>query len=93
MRFGVFISVASHVVLVALALFGTPKLFDTPSIASIEVDLVRPDEIERPPDKPKEEKPAPWNPLPEKSDPPPQAATPQPAEQAAARTEQSAAFE
>jgi hypothetical protein len=76
MRSGVFISAASHVVLVALALFGTPKLFDVASIASIEVDLVRSDEIEPPPEKPKDEKSAPWNPLPQKSEPAPEPARP-----------------
>jgi outer membrane biosynthesis protein TonB len=73
MRSGVFISAASHAILVALTLFGTPKLFDAASIASIEVDLVRSDEIETPPEKPtekpKDEKPPDWNPLPEKSTP------------------------
>src|SRR5882672_7556612 len=63
MRSGVIISAASHAVLVALVLLSTPKLFDATSIASIEVDLVRPDEIEpRPPEKPKEEKQAVWTP-------------------------------
>lgn len=79
MRSGVIISAAGHAVLVALALLGTPKLFDGASIASIEVDLVRPDEIETPEEKPKEkpkdEKQATWSPLPEKSEPWP-AATP-----------------
>jgi len=54
MRAGVIISAISHVALVSLALFGTPKLFDTVSIQSIEVDLVRPDEIETPRETPKE---------------------------------------
>jgi len=63
MRSGVIISAASHAVLVALALLGTPKLFDVTSTAAIEVDLVRPDEIEPPPpEKPKEEKQAAWTP-------------------------------
>lgn len=69
MRSGVFISAASHVLLVALTLFGTPKLFDATSTASIEVELVRPDEIETPPEKPKEEKKPDWNPLPPSSAP------------------------
>lgn len=77
MRFGVFISVASHIVLVAVALFGAPKLFDTPSIASIEVDLVRPEDVEKPPEKepekPKDQKPD-WNPLPQQSAAPQQTA-------------------
>ena len=77
MRSGIIISVASHIVLVTLALFGTPKLFDMPSIASIEVDLVRSDEVETPKEKPKDDKPSPWNPLPEQVEPevPPQSKT------------------
>ena len=39
MRSGVLISAVSHVVLVALALLGTPKLFDNPELASIEDKL------------------------------------------------------
>jgi hypothetical protein len=53
----VFISGASHVVLVALALLGTPKLFDNPQLEVIEVDLVRPQEAEPPKDKPEEKPP------------------------------------
>lgn len=78
MRAGVFISGVSHVVLVALALLGTPKLFDSPELTVIEVDLVRPEEAEPPKEKPPEEKPAFLNPLPEKSAPQPEAATPKP---------------
>src|SRR5438128_2612514 len=83
MRAGVFISGASHVVLVALALLGTPKLFDNPELASIEVDLVRPDEAElkekppeeKPPEKPKDDKPAPFDPFARQTtEPTPQAA-------------------
>lgn len=77
MRSGVFISAASHAIVVALALFGTPKLFDAASIASIEVDLVRSDEIETPPEKPKDQKPAAWDPLPQKSEPQVEAAAAQ----------------
>ncbi|TMJ01527.1 MAG: hypothetical protein E6G97_15640 [Alphaproteobacteria bacterium] len=92
MRAGVFISGLSHVVLVALALLGTPKLFDNPQLAAIEVDLVRPDEAEPPKEKPPEEKPkdtkpAPFDPfapevtetrreVPAKEQPPPQTAAP-----------------
>src|SRR5206468_10618904 len=87
MRAGVFISGASHVLLVALALLGTPKLFDNPELASIEVDLVRPDEAElkekppeeKPPEKPKDGKPAPFDPFsPQATDPAPQAAAKSP---------------
>jgi hypothetical protein len=60
MRSGVLISAVSHIALVALALFGTPKLFDNPQLAAIEVDLVRPEEVERPKEKPPEDKPADW---------------------------------
>jgi len=73
---GVFISAVSHVVLVALALLGTPKLFDSPQLAAIEVDLVRPEEVEPPKEKPPEQKPAFLNPLPESSAPQPEAAAP-----------------
>ena len=56
MRAGILISAVSHVVLVALALLGTPKLFDNPPLETIEVDLVRPEDVE-PPKEP-EKKPA-----------------------------------
>jgi hypothetical protein len=74
MRSGVIISAVSHVALVALALFGAPKLFDNPQLAAIEVDLVRPEEVERPKEKPPEDKPADWNPLPQQSPPQPETA-------------------
>src|SRR5687767_13011140 len=74
----VFISGVSHVVLVALALLGTPKLFDSPALTAIEVDLVRPEEAEPPKEKPPEEKPAFLNPLPDRSASQPEAATPKP---------------
>ena len=76
MRAGVFISGVSHVVLVALALLGTPKLFDSPALTAIEVDLVRPEEAEPPKEKPPEEKPAFLNPLPERSASQPEIAAP-----------------
>src|SRR5215213_8423017 len=65
MRSGVIISIVSHIMLVALALFGTPKLFDAPAITSIEVDLVRPEEIEHPKENARDNMAAEWNPLPE----------------------------
>jgi outer membrane biosynthesis protein TonB len=84
----VFISAASHVVLVALALLGTPKLFDNPELATIEVDLVRPDEAElkeklpeeKPAEKPKEqEKPPSFDPFaPQAAEQAPQAAAKKP---------------
>jgi hypothetical protein len=54
MRFGVLISIVSHVVFVALALLGTPKLFDEAATRPIEVELVRSEDA--PPEQP-EEKP------------------------------------
>src|SRR5882757_5338198 len=82
MRSGALISIVSHAILVALALLGTPKLFDEAATRPIEVELVRPEDA--PPDKPEEkppekqqqakepgtpetDKPAPWNPLPEQT--------------------------
>src|SRR5438128_7893220 len=88
MRAGVLISGASHVALVALALLGTPKLFDNPELATIEVDLVRPDEAElkeklpeeKPAEKPKEqEKPPSFDPFaPQAAEQAPQAAAKKP---------------
>jgi type IV secretory pathway VirB10-like protein len=83
MRAGVIISAVSHIVLVALALFGTPKLFDSQQLASIEVDLVPSEEVETAKEKPPEDKPAEWNPLAQNIEPapppPPEAeAQPQP---------------
>src|SRR5215212_8444090 len=88
MRAGSFISGVSHVVLVALALLGTPKLFDNPELATIEVDLVRPDEAElkekpleeKPPDKSREqEKPPSFDPFaPQAMEQAPQAAAKKP---------------
>src|SRR2546423_2670692 len=75
MRAAVFISGVSHIVLVALALLGTPKLFDNPPLEMIEVDLVRPEEAEPPKEKPPDDKPADWKPLAEKAEPWPEAAT------------------
>jgi outer membrane biosynthesis protein TonB len=87
MRSGVVISVLSHVVLVAVVLLGTPKLFDSVPVQTVEVDLVPtqdapPDPVtDKPPEK-TDEKPAPFNPLPESqplSQPPEASATkPQP---------------
>jgi outer membrane biosynthesis protein TonB len=83
MRAGILISAVSHVVLVALALLGTPKLFDSPPLETIEVDLVRQQDVEPPKEpekKPPDDKPAPWNPLPPASTaqaPAPEAAAPQ----------------
>jgi hypothetical protein len=74
MRSGVLISAVSHIVLVALALFGTPKLFDNLPPAAIEVDLVRAEEVEAPKEKPPEDKPADWNPLSEQRQPQPETA-------------------
>ena len=67
MRTGIFISAVSHVAVVALALFGTPKLFENVRLETIEVDLVREPEAEPPkePEKKPPDKTAEWNPLPE----------------------------
>jgi hypothetical protein len=74
MRAGVLISAISHVVLVLLALLGTPKLFDG-TVPTITVELVPPDEA--PPDPPKpEKKPPAWDLPGEQSAPPPQPAPP-----------------
>ena len=71
MRTGIFISAVSHIVLVAFVLLGTPKLFDTVPLQTIEVDLVRAQEAEpEPPQEPEKkppEKSPDWNPLPEAS--------------------------
>ena len=57
--------------LVAFVLLGTPKLFESVPLQTIEVDLVRAQELEpEPPKEPEKkppEKPAEWNPLPEAS--------------------------
>jgi hypothetical protein len=71
-RTGILISAASHIVLVAFALLGTPKLFDNAPLQTIEVDLVRAQEVEPEPpplepEKKSPEKTAEWNPLPEAS--------------------------
>jgi len=49
MRSGVFISVLSHIALVALALLGTPRLFDDAAIRSIEAEIVRAEDAPPPP--------------------------------------------
>ena len=71
MRTGIFISAVSHVALVAFVLLGTPKLFESVPLQTIEVDLVRAQELEPEPPKEPEKKPpektAEWNPLPEAS--------------------------
>lgn len=97
MRVGVLISGLSHVVLVALVLLGTPKLFDNLPLRAIEIELVRPDEVEPkenppeqklPEEKPKDSKPAPFDPfVPPTRESAPQAAAkeqpkPQPNQQA-----------
>ena len=85
MRTGVFVSALSHLVLVVLVLFGTPRLFDNPPLGAIEIELVRPEEVEPPKEQPPKQKPrdeqtkdtpsAPFDPFsPQVSDPPPQTA-------------------
>ena len=56
MRAGILISALSHVLLVLLALFGTPKLFDSVPSPSIEVDLVPSDEVDTKPKPPEPKK-------------------------------------
>ena len=71
MRTGIFISAVTHIALVAFVLLGTPKLFESVPLQTIEVDLVRAQELEPEPPKEPEKKPpektAEWNPLPEAS--------------------------
>ena len=55
MRSGVLISIVSHVLFVALALLGTPRLFDVAATRPIEVELVRSEDA--PPEKPEEKPP------------------------------------
>jgi hypothetical protein len=80
-RTGIFISAVSHVVLVAFALLGTPKLFESVPLQTIEVDLVRAQEVEPEPPKEPEKKPleksAEWNPLPEASTAQPKPSVPE----------------
>src|SRR5204863_9715424 len=79
MRAGLLISAVTHVAVVALALLGTPKLFDSVPLETIEVDLVRAPEAE-PPKEPEQKPPdklAEWNPLPEAGAPPAKPATPE----------------
>src|SRR3954468_15873169 len=90
MRKGVLISMLSHAMVVAVALFGTPKLFDDAATMAIEVELVPAQEApaekpqDKPPDKAQEAKPekdrlASWEPLPEQTAPWPQARSETPA--------------
>jgi hypothetical protein len=76
MRAGVLISAVGHVVLVLLALLGTPKLFDENAVQSIMVDLVPPEEVEPPNVKPEPEKTKPpeWGLPADKAAPWPEAA-------------------
>lgn len=82
MRAGVIISAVSHVLLVLLALFGTPKLFDSEQLPSIEVDLVPSDEVPSPKPEPEPEpekqKPPDWG-LPAAQSAPPAQAQAEPA--------------
>jgi hypothetical protein len=79
MRAGILISALSHVLLVLLALFGTPKLFDSVPSPSIEVDLVPSEQVDPPPKPPEPEKDnqafglpaAPPSPPPAPAQPPP----------------------
>lgn len=66
MRAGVIISAVSHLVLVFLVLLGTPKLFEV-TVQSIEVDLVRPEEVEQPKEKAPEPEKDKWGLVPDRS--------------------------
>src|SRR5262245_43001052 len=79
MRAGVLISAISHVVLVLLALLGTPKLIDG-TVPPVMVELVPPDEVPDPlkPEKEKEKSPA-WDLPGAQSVPTPSPAPPAPA--------------
>jgi hypothetical protein len=94
MRAGILISALSHVVLVLLALFGTPKLFESVPSPSIEVELVPPPEQVDTKPKPEPDKdtlafdlpaasssppPAPAQPPPVPAQPPSASAQPHPA--------------
>jgi outer membrane biosynthesis protein TonB len=89
-RTGIFISAVSHIALVAFVLLGTPRLFDNVPLETIEVDLVREQDLEpeppplepekKPPDKTKE-----WSPFPEAAAAP---AKPPAAENASPETKQ-----
>jgi len=86
MRAGLLISAVTHVAVVALALLGTPKLFESVPLETIEVDLVRAPEAE-PPKEPEQKPPdklAEWNPLPESGAAPVKPAAPEAAPPAAA---------
>ena len=102
---GLIISAVGHVLFVALTLLATPRLFDD-STRPVEVELVRPEEVEAPKDEPKKEepkkdarqdvwdvpaeKPAPW---PEaKANPPQPSPPPSPAESAKPDNSQQAAL-
>src|SRR5688572_8191217 len=59
MRAGVIISAVSHVLLVLLALLGTPRLFDSTLSPPIEVELVPTEQVDTPPNPEPEKKPEP----------------------------------
>ena len=87
MRAGILLSIALHVVFVALALFGAPRLLQESTNRPIEAELVRPDEAPEFKEEPKPEektKDAAWDPLPQKTEPWPEA---QPQQQREARAE------
>jgi hypothetical protein len=52
MRSGVIVSVICHVVLVSGLMLSAPRRFGVPSETPVEVDLIRADEIQAPPDEP-----------------------------------------
>ncbi|MBX5212534.1 hypothetical protein HJB83_33465, partial [Rhizobium sp. NZLR11] len=71
-RWGVVASVLLHVPLVALLIFGLPKIEPTPvEDESVKVELVPPPEEKKPEEKPKEKPPEPKPPEQAKKEPPP----------------------
>jgi hypothetical protein len=75
---GLAISFAVHMVLVGAVLFVSPRIGHPEPVASVTVDLVTPDEIATPPDKPQTDPPKPSPPAPE-TDKAPQPSASQPA--------------
>ncbi|MBB2753801.1 UNVERIFIED_ORG: hypothetical protein GGI57_004530 [Rhizobium aethiopicum] len=78
-RWGVVVSVLLHVPLVALLIFGLPKIEPKPAEEeSVKVELVPPPEEKKPEEKPKEKPPEPKPPEQAKKQPPPPPPPPPP---------------
>ncbi|WHO74855.1 DUF930 domain-containing protein [Rhizobium sp. BT03] len=79
-RWGIGVSVLLHVPLVALLIFGLPKIEPKPAEdESVKVELVPPPEEKKPEEKPKEKPPEPKPPEQAKKQPPPPPPPPPPA--------------